>query len=94
MRYGDTAAVGGTTFRFSDVTDNRCPTTTTCVWAGDAAVRLDSNTASLVLHTNNGAGPTSGTLGTVTITLIDVAPPRVNLEPPKKEEYVVTLRAQ
>jgi hypothetical protein len=94
LHFGETAAVAGssTGVTFADVSDSRCPATVSCIWAGDAAVRLDEqNGESVTLHTNSSAGPQSARLGGLVITLERVEP-----EPAEKalskNDYVVTLR--
>jgi len=92
LNFGRSATVGTTTFSFGDVADSRCPATEACVWEGDAAVRLDSGATSITLHSNSNAGPVSGRIGALTITLVNVAPPRSSPDSPKKSDYVITLR--
>ena len=64
----------------------------TCVWPGDAAVRLESGGEVLVLHTNGSAGPVEGKLAGLTITLIEVKPEPVGSGETKKTDYSVTIR--
>src|SRR6476469_6849873 len=90
LRYGETTTIAGTHVSFTEIVDSRCPKDVVCVWAGDAGVRLDSGTESVVLHTNPTAVPAEGKLAGVTITLIEVKPERVGPNP-AKSEYVVTL---
>lgn len=92
IRYGDTATVSGTRLFFSDIVDSRCPKDVVCAWAGDAAVRLESGSEAVVLHTNPGSGPATGTLAGMTLTLLDVEPEPVGSNPPKKSDYVATIR--
>lgn len=92
LHYGETATVAGTAVTFSDISDSRCPSSVTCVWAGDAAVRLQSGTGSIVLHSNTSAGPDSGQLAGLNIRLTDVKPVRVTTDEVKKSDYVITLR--
>ena len=93
LRFGQSVAVRGTTLSFTDVTDSRCPQDVVCAWEGDAAVRLESGNDSLVLHTSGNGGPKEGKLGDLTLSLLDVKPPRTQASKPViKAEYVVTLR--
>ncbi len=92
VRFGQTVTVAGTRISFTEINDSRCPKDVACVWAGDAAVTLESGTERVVLHTNPQAGSTSGTLGGVTVTLADVRPEPVGSNPPPKTEYVATIR--
>jgi hypothetical protein len=94
LRFGETAAVAGSSTRvtFADVADSRCPATVSCVWAGDAAVRLDAqNGESVTLHTNSSSGPQSARLGGLVIAL-DRVEPEPREKAPAKNDYVVTLR--
>jgi hypothetical protein len=92
VRFGQTVTVAGTRISFTEINDSRCPKDVACVWAGDAAVTLQSGSERVVLHTNAQAGSTSGTLGGVTVTLADVRPEPAGLNPPPKTEYVATIR--
>jgi hypothetical protein len=94
LRYGQTATVAGTRVTFADVVaDSRCPRDVVCAWAGDAAVRLESGSESIVLHTAAAAGAASGRLGGVTLTLEDVKPDRISTVETKKTDYVLSLRS-
>jgi hypothetical protein len=91
LRFSETATLFGNRVSFTEINDSRCPKDVACVWAGDAAVRLKSGTEELVLHSNAAAGPASGKLAGLTVTLLDVKPERVTGEV-DKTAYVVTLR--
>lgn len=92
LRFGETASFSGTRITFTDVSDSRCAKDVVCAWAGDAAIRLESGSDSVVLHSNATAGVTAANLGGMHITLIMVRPERLTLDEPKKSEYLVTLR--
>lgn len=92
VRYGATVTIAGKPVSFTDITESRCPKDVTCVWAGDAAVRLEAGGESVVLHTNASAGPAEGKLAGLTITLVEVKPEPVTSSEPKKADYVVTIR--
>lgn len=92
LRFGETAIVSGTRISFTDVSDSRCPEEVVCAWAGDAAVRLESGSEAIVLHTNATAGSASGTLAGITATLVGVRPERIAADPPPKTDYVISLR--
>lgn len=92
LRFGATVTVAGKPISFTDITESRCPKDVTCVWAGDAAVRLESAGEALVLHTNGSAGPSEGKLAGLTITLVEVKPEPVGSGETKKADYVVTIR--
>ncbi len=93
LRYGETATVGGTRVTFTNVVDSRCPKKVVCAWAGDAAIRLESSGDVVVLHTNATAGAADGTLGSLTVRLIDVKPEPVEPGDLKPADYTVTVRA-
>lgn len=92
IKYGDTATVSGTRLFFSDIVDSRCPKDVVCAWAGDAAVRLESGSEAVVLHTNTSSGPSTGALAGMTLTLLEVQPDPAGSNPPKKGDYVATVR--
>lgn len=92
VRFGQTVTVAGTRISFTEINDSRCPKDVACVWAGDAAVTLESGSERVILHTNPQAGSTSGTLGGVTVTLTEVKPEPVGSNPPPKTEYVATIK--
>lgn len=84
------------TVTFEAVTgDSRCPADVVCVWAGDAAVRLQLSgeaTGSLVLHTpTEVVGPRSGVAGRFRVELLELTPEphTTRVRPPA---YRVTLR--
>lgn len=94
LRYGQSATVKGTRVSFADVVDDsRCAKDVVCAWAGDAAIKLESGTESVVLHTNPSVGPSTGKVGGVTVTLIEVKPEPVSTVERKKTDYLVILRA-
>lgn len=92
VRFGQTVTVAGTPISFTEINESRCPKEVVCVWAGDAAVTLESGTEQVVLHTNPQAGSPSEKLGNVTLTLTEVRPEPVGSTPPKKSEYAATIR--
>jgi len=92
LRYGQTATAGGIRISFTDVLDSRCPQDVICVWAGDAAVRLQSGAESVVLHTNGTVGAAAGKLDGVTMTLTEVRPEPVSSRETRKSDYEITLR--
>ena len=77
------------------VADSRCPTGTTCVWAGDTAVKIQmtapkTTPASAVLHTNLRTAPPVVHDGW-RIKLIGVTPAPTADGPPRPEDYRITL---
>jgi hypothetical protein len=74
--------------------DSRCPVNVTCVWAGDAAIRLDvamsgTHTGALVLHSH--LQPKSGDIGGYVIELVEVAPSRRDPDDVRPTDYSVRL---
>lgn len=92
LPYGETTTVADTRISFSEIVDSRCPKDVVCAWAGDAAVHLQSGSASLVLHTNESAGSPSGVLAGLTITLLEVKPEPISSGGTSKTAYVARLR--
>jgi hypothetical protein len=79
----------------SVVADSRCPTGTNCVWAGDAAVKIqisapETAPETAVLHTNLGTARPAVHDGW-RIKLIDVTPVPKADGPPRPEDYRITL---
>ena len=94
LRYGQSATVNGTRVSFADVVDDsRCAKDVVCAWAGDAAIKLESGSESVVLHTNPSVGAAAGKVGGVTVTLVEVRPEPVSTVERKKTDYLVILRA-
>lgn len=96
LQYGDSALLGrsGPSITFSAIeTDSRCPVDVTCVWAGDAHVRLVGTTGagreSLELHT--GVEPTEAVFAGHRIRLLDVAPQRREGDDVRPADYSVRL---
>jgi hypothetical protein len=94
---GATTTVQGerTTIRFEGVTnDSRCPGDATCIWAGDAIVRVvvssSGSTSTYELHTVDLKPAQHGDL---TIALETLTPyPFASLGPIKPGDYRATLR--
>jgi len=92
LRYGESAFVGNTRVTFIEVVDSRCPKDVQCPWAGDAAIRLESGDEYVVLHTNSTAGPSTGKLAQLNVSLLTVEPDPLTSAEVKKSAYRVTLR--
>ena len=79
----------------SVVADSRCPTNTTCVFEGDATVRLNvegSNASRLTLDLHTQAnGPRDGGFQKYRIRLVRLAPDRQNSSAIPSDQYVATL---
>jgi hypothetical protein len=77
------------------VEDSRCPTGTTCIWAGDATVSIaiasgKSTPSKVMLHTNGQFAQEAEQSG-VLVRLMDVAPHPTADGPPRREAYRVSL---
>lgn len=75
--------------------DSRCPTGVTCVWEGDAAVRIrveepGGEPATYTLHTSDRFGR-EAVHGSIRVRLISVAPHPTADGPVKAEDYRVTF---
>jgi hypothetical protein len=74
--------------------DSRCPSDVTCVWAGDAAIRLrighPSFSGDTTLHTTT--TPRATTIGGVRIEVVGLRPTPVSNLPIDPKAYRVTLR--
>ena len=75
--------------------DSRCPVDTTCVWEGDAVVRIrleaaDGHGVTLELHTNP-KSTQDGAFKDVRVRLVRVEPPRRDGSDIAAGDYVVTL---
>lgn len=99
LRNGASTPVAGTAARitFVGVTDDsRCPVGVTCIWEGDAIVRLRVNSGSqapvdLQLHANARFSQ-AGRAGSLTVTLIRLEPlPRAD-QPIPPDAYVAALQ--
>lgn len=77
--------------------DSRCPIDVLCVWAGDAAVRLELTTdrrtwAPATLRSF--LEPKSIEFGGYVFRLIEVAPAKVSTQPTRSEDYVIALEVK
>ena len=98
LKPGEVAVIGGEDLRvgFEAVTsDSRCPAGVSCIWAGEATVKVwtqhpSSRKAVHELHTP-GRGPAEASYLGYTLRLVGLAPyPREVLKIPPKD-YVATL---
>lgn len=100
LRIGHSARVDGALdVRFDDVVqDSRCPTGVTCIWAGDAVVRLHlgfgGDSATTDLHTNAGAGVQHAVFAGYDVALEALAPAPAKDQPVARESYTATLRVR
>ncbi len=97
LRVGETArlAEDGLLIAFRSVDqDSRCPSDVTCVWSGDAAVRLDITVGRMawtasVVHTH--LTPRTADFRGYTIRLVELSPYPVCTSSIDSREYVATL---
>lgn len=78
--------------------DSRCPTGVTCIWAGDAAVRIridapKARPSTYTLHTNERMGR-DVMHGGLRVQLVAVTPYPAADKQPRADEYRVTLLIQ
>src|SRR5262245_51503364 len=73
------------------VSDSRCPSDVTCVWAGEVvarfAVRTDGRTTQHEIKETQ-----SATVGGYTVTLLQVLPAHSSSQPIAAQDYRVTLK--
>jgi hypothetical protein len=92
LSLGATARAAGAIVRFVEVaSDSRCPAAVTCVWEGDADVRIAVNDEIVSVHTAS-SGPRSARVEGLTIELIELRP-RPSASPATNVPYEVELRA-
>jgi hypothetical protein len=74
--------------------DSRCPSDTTCVWAGEVKVQVATRigTAEAVQHEIKAGEHT--TVGAFRVAVVDVQPQRVSTREIPQEEYRVTLKVE
>ena len=98
VRAGSTVHISGRTLTVTFdrvLEDSRCPEDTTCVWAGDAVVRLRlqggrAENAVLDLHTHANY-PQEGTFQKHRLRLVGLAPARRDNSTIPPENYVATV---
>jgi hypothetical protein len=98
LRAGETARIVGLgiqVFFRGVASDSRCPSDATCVWAGDAALRVRAavgrtDWTPFDLHTN--LDPRSARIGGHTITVVGLSPTPATGRTIPNERYTVTLR--
>ena len=97
LRVGESAVLGDGRPRITFVSveaDSRCPVNVTCVWAGDAQVRLDATGPTarpLRLELHTGVEPMAVDFAGFTIRLIELTPPRRDPDDVKPSDYSVRL---
>lgn len=99
LRVGESALIEAEALRigFASVpVDSRCPKGETCVWEGDAIVRIrlqrgSGEKGTLDLHTS--AGGRRADWGDWSIRLVSLKPHPVSGRPVRAKDYVATLEA-
>jgi hypothetical protein len=98
LRIGETVTIAGEPLIVSFdrvVEDSRCPTNTTCVWAGTAVVQLGLRTSDSVRGTLNlqtlSDASREGVFQKYRLRLIQLAPTPTDSTPVPPEQYVLTL---
>jgi hypothetical protein len=77
--------------------DSRCPEDRTCVWEGNASIRLGARTGmrpSDLIDLNTALEPRAVEWEGLRVTLEDVLPSRQSDTPPRIEDYSVRLRVE
>lgn len=74
--------------------DSRCPIDVLCVWAGDAAVRIELTSdrrawSAATLHSF--LDPKTVAFGGFVFRLVEVAPPNVSTQRTRPEDYIIAL---
>ena len=77
--------------------DSRCPADVTCVWEGDALVKIEvseqpGDPVARELHTSGSAGASEITYGGFSIQLVRVTPQTHSQQPIPAQDYRVTLK--
>lgn len=99
VRYGQSAAIAGTSLRvrFAELAEeSRCPKNVVCVWMGNAKIRLDvtsnGRTESVYLNTaGNSQFPREATVFGTRIRLIDLQPYPQDPQPNDPTRYTAQL---
>ncbi len=100
LRHGEEKRVDGGILRlsFNDVLeDSRCPTDVTCVWEGNARVRIGIAAGTGPTHPlelNSTQDPRFADWNAVRVTLLEVSPDPVSTEQIPVESYLVRLRVE
>ena len=96
LKPGQIAQLGQLQIAFRAVSqDSRCPTDVTCVWAGDATIRIDAAFARMAwtpLELHTGVDPRSVRFREHTITVVELKPGTRSDQNIPAQNYVVTLR--
>jgi hypothetical protein len=100
LRTGGMARIGasGVVVAFRRVEqDSRCPIDALCVWAGDAAVRIELTTDRQVwspatLHSF--LDPKAVDFAGYVFRLVEVAPPNVSTQATQPDDYVIALEVR
>ena len=102
LSVGHDVRVSGTVLRvtFTGVdNDSRCPVDVTCIWAGDAEIRLglalgSGSTVPYTLHWNTAEGPASAETGSYRVTLVELLPEARSDTPIGARDFKVKLKIE
>jgi hypothetical protein len=76
------------------VEDSRCPTDTTCVWAGEVKVQVATRTGSAEAVQHEIKAGEHATVGAFRVLVVNVQPERLSTREIPQEEYRVTLKVE
>jgi hypothetical protein len=76
------------------VEDSRCPSDTTCVWAGEVKVQLSTRTGAAQAVSHEVVAGQQAAIGEWRVLVVQVRPERLSTRAIAPEEYKVTLRVE
>ncbi len=85
----------GIVIHMINMSDSRCPSDVTCIWAGQAKVNLEvriNGNANLLTLTSTAGGMDSKSLGNYVVQLIKISPYPTSKTNIKLSDYVLTLK--
>jgi len=94
---GEQVAYGshGLTVEFVRIAeDSRCPTDTTCVWAGEVKVQVATRTGGAEAVQHEIKAGEHATVGAFRVLVVNVQPERLSTREIPQEEYRVTLKVE
>lgn len=99
VRFDETVSFHDLELRLLEISDSRCPTGVTCVWAGEARVTLQvsrvthtgKETVELQINLNGRGKPATATSFGYVIEILDVDPYPKNEVTPARSDYLVKI---